>query len=302
MLEEACGLDAAEQVAEADAPATVRGAAALESLVARRLAGEPLQYVLGSWSFCGIDLLVDRRVLIPRPETEVVAQIAIAEVARTGERVGKRPVGRRAHRVRRRRPRHRFRRAGARRSRSRCRRPRCGPPTWTRTRSSVARANVAGAGTPAARVRIGEGSWFAALPGGAARVACRVVVVEPAVHRGVRARGPAGRGREVGAGRRAHQRTDRARSDRRDRARRRSSGSSRPARSCSSWRRTRPAAAADLARDAGFASVEVLQDLVGRERALVARRARRRTGSVPLWLTSWMSTRCSPGSGTGPPG
>jgi hypothetical protein len=38
-------------------------------------------------------------------------------------------------------------------------------------------------------------------------------------------------------------------------------------------RRTRPAAAADLARSVGFASVEVRPDLAGRDRVLVARRA-----------------------------
>src|SRR4051812_17846382 len=89
MLEEVSGLDAAEQVSEASSPATHRAVAALAGLVDRRVAGEPLQYVLGSWSFCGIDLLVDRRVLIPRPETEVVAQIAIDEAARLGARVGR---------------------------------------------------------------------------------------------------------------------------------------------------------------------------------------------------------------------
>ena len=59
LLEEVSGLDAAEQVAEAGAPATRRAVAALDRLVDRRVGGEPLQYVLGSWSFCGIDLLVD---------------------------------------------------------------------------------------------------------------------------------------------------------------------------------------------------------------------------------------------------
>ena len=46
-------------------------------MVGRRAAGEPLQYVLGRWAFRTLDLLVDRRVLIPRPETEVVAGLAI---------------------------------------------------------------------------------------------------------------------------------------------------------------------------------------------------------------------------------
>ena len=54
-----------------------RMVAHLDAMVARHRAGEPLQYVLGRWSFRHLDLLVDRRVLIPRPETEVVAGVAI---------------------------------------------------------------------------------------------------------------------------------------------------------------------------------------------------------------------------------
>lgn len=49
----------------------------LEELVARRLAGEPLQYVLGSWAFRTLELAVDRRALIPRPETEQVVEVAL---------------------------------------------------------------------------------------------------------------------------------------------------------------------------------------------------------------------------------
>lgn len=40
--------------------------------------------MLGRWSFRGLDLLVDPRVLIPRPETEVVAEVALAEARRAG--------------------------------------------------------------------------------------------------------------------------------------------------------------------------------------------------------------------------
>jgi release factor glutamine methyltransferase len=49
------------------------------AMAARRAAGEPLQYVFGHWSFRHLDLLVDRRVLIPRPETEQVVEVALAE-------------------------------------------------------------------------------------------------------------------------------------------------------------------------------------------------------------------------------
>jgi release factor glutamine methyltransferase len=48
----------------------------LEDLVARRLGGEPLQYIEGSAAFGPLDLLVDERVLVPRPETEGLFEIA----------------------------------------------------------------------------------------------------------------------------------------------------------------------------------------------------------------------------------
>ncbi len=51
------------------------------SLADRRAAGEPLQYVLGRWPFRSLELAVDRRVLIPRPETEQVVEVALAELA-----------------------------------------------------------------------------------------------------------------------------------------------------------------------------------------------------------------------------
>ena len=54
--------------------------AELRSLVDRRRGGEPLQYVLGRWAFRHLDLLVDPRVLIPRPETEQVVEVALAEL------------------------------------------------------------------------------------------------------------------------------------------------------------------------------------------------------------------------------
>ncbi len=57
---------------------------------ARRVAGEPLQYVLGGWGFRGLDLFVDRRVLIPRPETEYVVEVALEEAARSGLRRSRR--------------------------------------------------------------------------------------------------------------------------------------------------------------------------------------------------------------------
>jgi release factor glutamine methyltransferase len=67
-----------------DEPVTERAGRYFESMLGRRAQGEPLQYVLGHWSFRRLDLMVDRRVLIPRPETEVVVDIALAELRRVG--------------------------------------------------------------------------------------------------------------------------------------------------------------------------------------------------------------------------
>jgi release factor glutamine methyltransferase len=53
---------------------------AVRTMVRRRLAGEPLQYVLGAWAFRTLEVVVDRRVLVPRPETEVVVGVALAEL------------------------------------------------------------------------------------------------------------------------------------------------------------------------------------------------------------------------------
>ncbi len=55
-------------------------------MVERRLAGEPLQYVIGHWPFRDLELMVDRRVLIPRPETEITAEVALEEAVRAGAR------------------------------------------------------------------------------------------------------------------------------------------------------------------------------------------------------------------------
>ncbi len=51
---------------------------ALEALVARRERREPLAYVLGEWGFRRLTLRTDRRALVPRPETEVLVERALA--------------------------------------------------------------------------------------------------------------------------------------------------------------------------------------------------------------------------------
>ena len=59
---------------ELDAPLAAEDEERFRYLVARRERREPLAYVLGEWGFRRLTLCVDRRVLIPRPETEIVVE------------------------------------------------------------------------------------------------------------------------------------------------------------------------------------------------------------------------------------
>ncbi len=164
MIEAVSGMDATEQLIEATTPVTHRPTAGLDALLARRAAGEPVQYVLGEWSFCGLDLLVDRRVLIPRPETEIVAEIAIREVERLGERVGPPEPwsGGLTHYV----VADLGTGSGALALALAASLP--DAEVWATDASedalAVARVNVAAAGTIATRLRVGAGSWFDGLP------------------------------------------------------------------------------------------------------------------------------------------
>lgn len=152
IVEAASGRDGAEYHLVLDGPAPERGVAALDRMSARRRTGEPLQYVIGRWGFRSLDLFVDARVLIPRPETETVAGFAMEEIDLVG---GNRPTvvdlgtG-----------------SGAIALSVAVERPRAS--LWATDRSSdaldVARANLAGTGQAAARVTLAQGSWFDALP------------------------------------------------------------------------------------------------------------------------------------------
>ncbi len=168
IVEEATGVEPAEFHGVLDELATVRGVAAFDEMVARREAGEPLQYVVGRWAFRHLDLMVDRRVLIPRPETEVVAGLAIDEVvARTapGRETVVADLGTGSGAIA-------FAIATE-----------CGTARVLATDASadalaVARANLAGLGRSAGRVSLHEGSWFDALPE-SVRGAVEVLVANP---------------------------------------------------------------------------------------------------------------------------
>ncbi|MEO6987680.1 MAG: peptide chain release factor N(5)-glutamine methyltransferase [Aquihabitans sp.] len=157
MIEAASGHEGPDLAAGLAELATQRGVAHLDAMIARRLAGEPIQYVLGRWAFRTLDLLCDQRVLIPRPETEQVVEIALAELdevllARHGDHeavavdLG---TG-----------------SGAIALSITVERP--GTRVWAVEASmeaaAVARANLAGLGMAGGRVRLVEGSWFDGLP------------------------------------------------------------------------------------------------------------------------------------------
>jgi len=154
IVQKACGVDNSDWLTVRDQPATTRGVANVDRMVGRRLNGEPIQYVLGEWGFRQLDLLVDRRVLIPRPETESMVDAVLAELKRIRDNIdhlvavdlgtGSGAIGLslavegNADEV------------------------------WLTDVSddslAVARANLAGVGRAGAHVRLGQGSWFEALP------------------------------------------------------------------------------------------------------------------------------------------
>jgi len=82
LLGRVTGWDRAMQLAHPEWPVPGEQMAAFEALVRRRLAAEPIAYLLGERDFYGYVFKADRRALIPRPETELLVELGIAAVAR----------------------------------------------------------------------------------------------------------------------------------------------------------------------------------------------------------------------------
>jgi release factor glutamine methyltransferase len=150
IVEEASGREGAELTAFLDEPATAVTVAHFESMVRRRASGEPLQYVLGRWGFRTLDVHVDARVLIPRPETEIVVEHALDLIDTLGAHVAV-DLGTGS---------------GVIAMSLAVERPKLA--VWGTDASDaaldVARANLAGIGRAATRVRLEAGDWFDALP------------------------------------------------------------------------------------------------------------------------------------------
>ena len=77
LLESVCGCSHTDLIAHPERVLSADEAARFEALVLRREAGEPLAYLLGSAWFAGLEFLVSPAVLIPRPETEVLIDLAL---------------------------------------------------------------------------------------------------------------------------------------------------------------------------------------------------------------------------------
>ncbi len=154
MVEEASGASPGEFVLVLGDPVMVGARSRFHAMVERRCTGEPLQYVLGHWGFRSLDLMVDGRVLIPRPETESVVEVALGELDRMGGREiattvvdlgtgsGAIALSMATERVR--------------------------TKVWATDADGaaleVARANLVGVGRSAARVTMVTGNWYGALP------------------------------------------------------------------------------------------------------------------------------------------
>ena len=80
LLAFAIGVDRTAVIAHGDAPVGIDAETTFLELVGRREAGEPVAYLRGLKEFHGIALTVDRRALIPRPETEELVDRTIGEV------------------------------------------------------------------------------------------------------------------------------------------------------------------------------------------------------------------------------
>ena len=153
LCEVAVALDGDEFDRALDEDVTERMVAHLDAMLGRYTTGEPLQYVLGRWGFRRLDLAIDPRVLIPRPDTELVAGVAIDLAGRVPSPRAVADLGTGS---------------GAIGLSVADELPLDGTTVWITDADGdaldVARANLAGLGRAATNVRVGKGDWFDALP------------------------------------------------------------------------------------------------------------------------------------------
>jgi release factor glutamine methyltransferase len=150
LVQRASGLEGADLIVGLEAPAGLGDATFFYDMLERRLRGEPLQYVLGRWGFRVLDLQVDNRVLIPRPETEALTQMALEECRRLDARLAV-DLG-----------------TGSGAIALALAVEWTGIEVWATDISpdalAVAQSNVAAMGRIGEAVRLAQGSWYEALP------------------------------------------------------------------------------------------------------------------------------------------
>ncbi len=78
LLAAATGLSCAQLYARGTSDVSPENVAAFDAMMERAIRHEPVQYIVGKTQFMGLDFLVDRNVLIPRPETEMLVERVIA--------------------------------------------------------------------------------------------------------------------------------------------------------------------------------------------------------------------------------
>jgi len=152
LCEHASGADNADEFHEIfHDVVSARAGAHLDHMVERVLSGEPVQYAMGRWAFRRLDLLVDKRVLIPRPDTETLVEVALEILGGKPATVIDLGTG-----------------SGAVGLALLDESPRGSLTMWMTDLSEdaldVARANAAGIGLAASGARFAQGSWFEALP------------------------------------------------------------------------------------------------------------------------------------------
>jgi release factor glutamine methyltransferase len=84
LLCHATGLSRVQLITRAEQALDEEQAARLQALVQRRLAGEPIAYIVGKREFFGLDFEVSKAVLIPRPDTELIVELALERLPPQG--------------------------------------------------------------------------------------------------------------------------------------------------------------------------------------------------------------------------
>ena len=92
LLAAACGLDRTALYARGSGQLPEQCAATFRTLLARRVRREPLQYIVGRQEFWSLDFTVTPDVLIPRPETELLVELAVSLLSPPFEKGGLRGI------------------------------------------------------------------------------------------------------------------------------------------------------------------------------------------------------------------